>query len=95
MTPDSLTKLADEMAAHLGLSAATVSTYVFSDGKRVDQFRKGRTCTVRVAERAIAWFSQNWPADLAWPSDIPRPALIAGAASDAPANSTRKTKRAA
>lgn len=25
------------------------------------------------AERASSWLVENWPADLAWPSDIPHP----------------------
>ena len=38
------------------------------------QLTEGRTCTLRIYCRVIQWFSDNWPADLAWPSDIPRPA---------------------
>lgn len=30
--------------------------------------------TLQTADAALRWFSANWPADLAWPSDIPRPA---------------------
>ena len=29
--------------------------------------------TTRRAARAIQWFSDNWPSDLEWPAEIPRP----------------------
>ena len=33
----------------------------------------GRTLTILRADRALRWFSDNWPTNLAWPPDIPRP----------------------
>ena len=35
-------------------------------------------CTLQTYERVLRWFSDHWPADLEWPSDIPRPAPSAG-----------------
>ena len=32
-----------------------------------------RSCTVSTYDRVLQWFSDHWPADLEWPSDIPRP----------------------
>lgn len=33
-----------------------------------------RQCQTGTYERIVQWFSDHWPADLEWPSDIPRPA---------------------
>jgi len=33
----------------------------------------GAGCTASNAERASRWFAENWPADVAWPSDVPAP----------------------
>lgn len=30
-------------------------------------------CTLRTYEKLVLWFSTNWPADLEWPEDVPRP----------------------
>ena len=32
----------------------------------------GTSCTVRMLELAMAWFDENWPADLAWPDGVRR-----------------------
>ena len=37
------------------------------------RLKRGRDVTSRRAERIIQWFSDNWPVDLDWPADIPRP----------------------
>ncbi|ALF02141.1 hypothetical protein vBPeaSP1_050 [Pelagibaca phage vB_PeaS-P1] len=51
-----------------------MSTYALGDGKRLRLYRKGKAdmTTARLA-KTIRWFSENWPADLEWPQDIPRP----------------------
>lgn len=36
--------------------------------------RKPVSCSADNYERALKWFSANWPADHPWPVDIPRPA---------------------
>lgn len=33
----------------------------------------GHDITSRRAQRIVQWFSDHWPLDLAWPTDIPRP----------------------
>ncbi|MEP4986287.1 MAG: hypothetical protein ABJV68_01095 [Paracoccaceae bacterium] len=38
-----------------------------------ERLRGGKGCTIQTAQRAMVWFSENWPADLEWPADIPRP----------------------
>ena len=61
-------------AAHKGLSQTTVSRFSTGSGATLDRLRDGRGITTRRAAAAIQWLSDHWPADLAWPADVPRPA---------------------
>lgn len=56
-----------------GLSLSTVSTRVLNDGKKLSAIDSGAGITVRRLERALVWFSDNWPANCDWPPDVPRP----------------------
>lgn len=68
-----LVAIAEAYATHRGLALATVSTYAARDGKFFGSLQGGASCTLRRADRVLGWFSENWPADLEWPRDIPRP----------------------
>lgn len=57
------------------VSDARVSTLVFNDGGRIAMLRDGKDIGTRRLERAIQWFSDNWPADAVWPTEVQRPAL--------------------
>lgn len=35
--------------------------------------KPGGDCRTGTADKALQWFSDNWPEDLAWPKDIARP----------------------
>lgn len=74
MKTETLVILAETYAAHRGLALSTVSTYAATDGKFFPELKKGAGCTLRRAARVLTWFSANWPDDLEWPRDIPRPA---------------------
>lgn len=74
MNTDTLVTLAETYAVHRGLALSTVSTYAATDGKFFPELKKGAGCTLRRAHRVLSWFDANWPADLEWPRDIPRPA---------------------
>ena len=50
-----------------------MSFLVTGKGQFFKGLREGADCTLRTAERVLAWFSANWPADLPWPADVPRP----------------------
>ena len=39
----------------------------------------GSTFTARKYDEVIGWFSERWPDDVDWPSDVPRPAVEARA----------------
>jgi hypothetical protein len=65
--------VAKSYADHSGLKLSTVAAYAVNDGKFFDRIAKGGSCTLRTAHRLVGFLSENWPADLAWPTDIPRP----------------------
>lgn len=73
MDTRTLVNLAQAYAAHLGLALSTVATYAANDGKYFRRLDEGAGCTIAKATRIVAWFSENWPDDLEWPADIPRP----------------------
>lgn len=58
---------------HKGLSHWRVSYLVRGDGQFIKRLSEGRSCTVKTANAVLQWFSDNWPDNLPWPSDIPRP----------------------
>ena len=56
-----------------GKSLARISTLIFNGGGRLDTIIGGGDLNTRSFEKAMGWFSDNWPADMEWPSHIPRP----------------------
>lgn len=73
MNKRDLVWLGECYAAHVGLTLSTVSTYAANDGKWLTGLKGGTSCTLRKASTVFGWFSDHWPADLAWPVHIPRP----------------------
>lgn len=61
------------------VSFTTISSRVFNDGKKLDAIAAGSDLYSGRLNRAIQWFSDNWPADCVWPADVPRPASLAEA----------------
>jgi hypothetical protein len=68
-----LIAVSDAFGAARVLSRSRVSTLVLNDGKRLDAIARGGDLRTAVFERAMAWFSSNWPAGAEWPADVPRP----------------------
>jgi len=63
-------------AGHHGIDLRTVSSRVFDDGKVLPRLSEGSaSVTLARADRAVEWFSTNWPEGAAWPADVSRPAL--------------------
>lgn len=56
------------------LPLSTVSSRIFDDGKTLDRVAGGGDLTTGNFERALQWFSDNWPAAHPWPDGIARPA---------------------
>ena len=73
MNIEALIRLIEIYAEATGLTYATVSTYCSGAGDFYARLKRGCDVTTRRAARVTQWFSDNWPADLVWPSDIPRP----------------------
>lgn len=70
----SLILLAETMAAHQGVTHFAISMRAMGKGDFFKNMKeKGWDCRTRTASRVMAWFSDNWPSDLEWPRDIPRP----------------------
>lgn len=68
-----LLKLARVYGGALELGQSTVSWRVFGDTKKLGAIDGGADIQVRRYEKAMAWFSENWPDGAAWPDDVPRP----------------------
>lgn len=75
-----LLNLTDLFAAATKRSRARVSTLIFNDGKRLDRIAAGSDIGTRSYEAVIRWLSTNWPADLEWPAEVPRPSSEGGVA---------------
>lgn len=69
-----LLTVADSFVAHTGRARSTLSNRIFTDGGRLDGIAAGKDLKTRSFERAMEWFSTNWPRDLDWPDGIDRPA---------------------
>ena len=73
MTPAKLLSLLSMFAAHVGRSAATVAKWAGSHERLPDRLGKGLGRNFSTLDRVGRWLSANWPEDLEWPADIPRP----------------------
>lgn len=73
MQAKDLLTLAQAISGHQNWSLSTVSIYAANDGKFFKRIAEGGGCTLRTAQRVLSWFADQWPADLEWPHDIPRP----------------------
>lgn len=77
---DKLLTVADAYAAARQLSRSRVSTIVFNAGLTLDRIASGRDLSTGNFERAMRWFSDNWPEGAVWPDKIARPAPAKGEA---------------
>lgn len=77
---DQLLAVADRFCGARGLSRSRVATIVFNDGKKLDLIESGKDLGTKSHERAMQWFSDNWPPEAIWPDDVPRPAPAESAA---------------
>lgn len=69
---DSLLKVARRYAEIEGVPLSTVSSRALNDGKKLGALEDGADINVRRLEKALAWFSDNWPAG-EWPDEVRRP----------------------
>jgi len=66
-------RLADEFGKHLNITHWAVSMRLSGKGNFLDKLMNGGDTHTKTADRVLRWFSDNWPADLEWPADVPRP----------------------
>lgn len=60
-------------ADHIGKSLYTVANHVGVHSRFFKRLSEGAGCSVATYNDVLGWFDENWPADLAWPADVPRP----------------------
>ena len=58
----------------VGRSEFRISDLASGNPYLFKRLRAGAGCAIATYNRVLCWLSDHWPADLAWPSDIPRPA---------------------
>ena len=74
---DQLLTVANAYCSARDLSRSRVSTIVFNAGLKLDQIASGRDLATGNFERAMRWFSANWPDGLEWPEGVARPVVSA------------------
>lgn len=70
---EQLVRLAALFGEHRSVSHWRVSQLARGDGQFFRRLNKGGGCSGKTARLVFTWFSANWPEDLEWPGDIPRP----------------------
>lgn len=70
---DSLLSIARRYAEIEGVPLTTVSSRALNDGKKLAALEGGADINVKRMERALVWFSVNWPAGAEWPEGVARP----------------------
>lgn len=74
-----LMRLAGTFSEATGVALATLGERAAGDWRFFTRVRDADlNFRVRTYDRAVAWFSANWPADLDWPVDVPRPTFPDG-----------------
>lgn len=64
---------ADAFCGHSGRSEATVASNAAGDWRFFDRLRGKKSFLASKYDSVMRWFAGNWPADAAWPADVPRP----------------------
>lgn len=65
--------VADAYQEALGLDRSTVSWRALGDVRKLAALAEGKDIQVTRFERAMIWFSENWPNGAVWPDGIDRP----------------------
>lgn len=80
-----LIHLIEAYAAARGMSTARASTIALNAGHTYQSLLDGKDITIGRFERAMLWFSQNWPEGASWPDGVERPKPDQSPPSDAAA----------
>jgi len=74
MLIDSLLLVADRyLAARAATSISDLGKKFANDHKFFARIKAGAACSIPSYEKAMAWFSDNWPDGVEWPEGIARP----------------------
>lgn len=90
-----LVTLAVGYASRRGVSLWRVGHLAASRGSFFVDLRDGRRhCQTGTYSRVLQWFSDHWPAGLAWPAEVPRPAPlpVSGSSAAAPPPTRQRGK---
>lgn len=69
---------ASAFAASRKVSLATLGRLAAGDWRFFDRLDDdAKTFTARKYDEVISWFSERWPEDVTWPSEVSRPAAAA------------------
>lgn len=74
-----LLSVADAYKAALLIEDTTVSARVFDDSKKLAALREGADITLGRFNKALVWFSANWPDGAEWPVHVMRPEMESAA----------------
>lgn len=78
---EQLILVSDEFGRAREIGRQRVSTIVLNRGSTLDLLAQGRSdLNTGTFERAMIWFSENWPEGAEWPAGVPRPVLQTEAA---------------
>jgi hypothetical protein len=67
---------ASAYASARSVSIATIGRLAAGDWRFFDRLDDAdKTFTARKYDDVVLWFSDNWPADAVWPSEVVRPVL--------------------
>ena len=73
MTDDELLLVARAYADAAGISLGSAGRRSCGNDKIFLRLADGRGCHSQSLKRAAQWFTENWPADVAWPDGVSRP----------------------
>lgn len=73
MTHLHLLTLAAALAAHTGRTEATIARWCGTHTRLFARLRAGQGCNVRTVDAVAQELRRIWPADLAWPKEVPIP----------------------
>jgi hypothetical protein len=71
-TTAELVELATTYVAATGVTFSRLSKLAANNNRLFERLSEGFDCHADMAERASAWFDENWPEDLAWPKGVTR-----------------------
>lgn len=69
-----LRSVSDAFLAKSALAMSTVWARAVGDARFLERIDSGKGFTAKTYDRALAWFSANWPSEAGWPSNVARPA---------------------